>query len=301
MAVVCLDGSVGLELGLPRDAWTPDLSPDGGRVAFLNPDLSAGVCHKCPNAPYLTVVDVGSTKGKFLIPAEGQPTLQGPTQFAWAPDGERIAYQAEHEGNVDIYVTELRPTDGYALEGLTMRLTTDPAVDELPTWTPDGSAILYANMGAARPDGSGYSPTQEIWSVPARGGTPTRLTDDQEPDTEPDVAADGRVAFWRSGEIWTMGIDGSGQSRLGIDIGFTPRWSPDGSKIALLRYDPSERTRDEPELPSPSLPLLAVVVVDLTSGEVTDIGVRVATDLNGVSWTPDGKGLLINRYDSTGS
>ena len=86
-----------------------------------------------------------------------------------------------------------------------------------------------------------------------------------------------------------------------LDAGLNPRWSPDGRKVALLQYDPSERARMEPSLKLPAdLPLLKVIVVDTTSGRVTDVGMRVASDVNPVSWTPDGLALLINRYDGPG-
>jgi hypothetical protein len=38
------------------------------------------------------------------------------------------------------------------------------------------------------------------------------------------------------------------------------------------------------------------MVLDLGTGDATDTGFRVETDMNGPSWTPDGD-LLINRYD----
>jgi hypothetical protein len=44
-------------------------------------------------------------------------------------------------------------------------------------------------------------------------------------------------------------------------------------------------------------PLLKVVVVDLASGVVSEVGPRVASDYNPVSWMPDGSALLINRFD----
>ena len=120
------------------------------------------------------------------------------------------------------------------------------------------------------------------------------------PDVQPDVASDGTVAFWHGGDIWTMSSNGGAQERLATvpsGAGFNPRWSPDGSMLALLRYDASERAQiDAAGLP-PDLPLLDVVVVEVERGTVTDLGTRVASDVNPVSWTPDGSSLLINRYD----
>jgi hypothetical protein len=41
---------------------------------------------------------------------------------------------------------------------------------------------------------------------------------------------------------------------------------------------------------------MEVVAVDIASGEVTDLGVQVASFYNPVSWTPDGTALLVTRY-----
>ncbi|HEY3164313.1 MAG TPA: hypothetical protein VGJ71_08125, partial [Candidatus Limnocylindrales bacterium] len=165
----------------------------------------------------------------------------------------------------------------------------------------DGATILYDNGGATPLDDSGFSPTQEIWSVSASGGTPVRLTNNEFADTQADIAANGTVAFWREGVIFAMDSDGSNQHQLKkvpVDVGFNPRWSPDGRRLALLQYDPSQRATFEASLNLPAdLPLLKVIVVDVGSGAVREVGPRVPSDINPVSWMPDGSALLVYRYD----
>jgi hypothetical protein len=64
-----------------------------------------------------------------------------------------------------------------------------------------------------------------------------------------------------------------------------------------LRYDPTERASFPPELNLPAeVPLLDVVVVDVASGQIQEVGARVPSDVNPVSWTPDGRALLTYRY-----
>ena len=41
---------------------------------------------------------------------------------------------------------------------------------------------------------------------------------------------------------------------------------------------------------------MKLLVLDLERGTVTDVGVRVATDLNGPVWVSNDS-LLVNRYD----
>jgi Tol biopolymer transport system component len=303
LAIVSLDGSVRQDLGLPLDAWMADLSADGSKIAFTTTDKGFAVCGQCFGSEYPAVVATGASVGNFLYADEAAgPRRLG--QPRWSPDGSKLVFTGEDgSGNVDIYVADI-PAAGRSMPvTITLRrLTTDPALDEFPAWSPDGSTILYDNEGATPLDDSGLSPTQEIWSVPAHGGTPVRLTENDLPDSQPDVARDGRVVFRRDNEIFTMRIDGTEQLRVETAAsGFAPRWSPDGTRLALLRYDPSGRAAMPTELGrGTDLPLLHVVVVDVTTGDVSFVGPRVATDLNPVSWTPDGGALLVNRYDDGG-
>jgi Tol biopolymer transport system component len=312
LAIVGLDGTVQQDLGLPTDAWMADLSSDGRRILFLTGSTEVGFCGGCsaanpPNDRLATVL-VGKSSGSFIY-LEGIQ-IRRMEEPAWSPDGNRIAFVgvARGDGNRDIYVANLedqRQLPEGIIGGTAQRLTFDPAVDEFPAWSPDGSTILFDNLGAEPVDDSGFSSTQEIWSVPADGGAPQRLTNNDVADAQPDVAGDGTVAFWRVGEIWTMNQQGGSQQQLEVvpgETGFNPRWSPDGSMMALLRFDDTSGRASIDARPwlEPDLPLLEVVVVDLATGDVTTVGPRVVADFNPVSWMPDGSALLIDRYDAGG-
>src|SRR5262245_4295017 len=171
LAIVDLDGTVRQDLGMPLDAWGADLSADG-RVAFLTASEELGPCGGCGSSYRIAILEPDGTTSYVLGP-EG-PDIR---DLAWSPDGSQLAYaDADESGNTDIYVLEVNPAGGGSPGGTVRRLTTDPAIDEFPAWTPDGAAIIYDNMGATEPDGSGFSPTQEIWSAPTDGGAPTQLT-----------------------------------------------------------------------------------------------------------------------------
>ena len=75
---------------------------------------------------------------------------------ALSPDGSTIAFTFKG----DIYTV---PFGG----GIATRLTTSPAYDSWPVWSPDGSMIAF---------GSDREGSVDIYTVPATGGTPVRIT-----------------------------------------------------------------------------------------------------------------------------
>lgn len=79
-----------------------------------------------------------------------------------SPDGTRIAFTGEYDGNVDVYVM---PATG----GVPVRLTSHPGPDRAIGWTPDGRAVLFASERANPNDGT------RLFTVPATGGFPTAI------------------------------------------------------------------------------------------------------------------------------
>jgi tricorn protease len=57
---------------------------------------------------------------------------------AFSPDGSRIAFSAQYEGNTDVYVV---PATG----GVPRRLTWHPGADLVQGFTPDGKSVLFTS------------------------------------------------------------------------------------------------------------------------------------------------------------
>ena len=57
---------------------------------------------------------------------------------AWSPDGQKIAFAGERDGNSEIY---LMNADGSGQRNLTL----DPAYDGDPGWSPDGRKITFVS------------------------------------------------------------------------------------------------------------------------------------------------------------
>jgi Tol biopolymer transport system component len=255
---------------VPGGSCCPALSPDGTRIAFV-----AGV--------NISVVGIDGTGLHEL-----EPAFAASSTPSWSPDGSQIAFVGSRDGGQDdIYVMD---ADGSNVR----RLTNDLADDDWPAWSPDGGTIAYANSGSRPLDASGFSPTDEIYTVPATGGRPTRLTDNRVDDTMPSYSPDGsQIAIHRSGGLWIMNADGSNAREIPLPgvccTGFTPRWSPDGTKIAFTRCCASWRYN--------GLPVLAVNIVDLNDRVLPVPGAEMVTDANVPQWLPSGDELLLYRVE----
>src|SRR5205814_2336810 len=111
------------------------------------------------------------------------------------------------------------------------QLTRGNGVDLWPAWSPDGSTIAYSDSGATALNGSGFSPTQEIWTVPVSGGSATRITHNAVVDDMPAFSPTGaQFAFVRDDHIWLMDTSGANARQVpGTPSrpSFVPRWSSD--------------------------------------------------------------------------
>jgi Tol biopolymer transport system component len=168
-----------------------------------------------------------------VTPATGRPT--GPpepvlattrveSRGAWSPDGRRIAFNSDRQGEMNIWVRSLD-------DGTDRRVTEGSGGDYQPSWSPDGTRLAFFSARGGNTD---------VWSVEVASGALVRLTDDPALDTNPFYSPDGsRIGFVsdRSGgsEVWVMNADGSGQrqvSSVGV-WGHFLRWTADGGGIVF--------------------------------------------------------------------
>ena len=81
---------------------------------------------------------------------------------AFAPDGDRIAFVSERDGNAELYTIE---ADGSGLR----RLTDDFALDDRPAWSPDGRRIAFSSTRQPRTTRPGL---ERVYVMEADGGEP---------------------------------------------------------------------------------------------------------------------------------
>jgi Tol biopolymer transport system component len=148
-------------------------------------------------------------------------------QPAVSPDGSRIAFVSDRDGDFDVYVMKAAPESS---TNRAVKLTRNTAPDFAPDWSPVGRKLAFS---------TGDVGAREIWAmkaVPQNEDTnqPINLTSDAADDSDPDWSPDGKqIAFTsaRTGnaEIWRMDADGSAPDNLTnspASEDLQPDWAP---------------------------------------------------------------------------
>jgi TolB protein len=161
--------------------------PDGMDIRQLTSDAKAaiGPRWKSPNeilyvsyrnnSPQIYSYDLAASTRRPLW-TKGIRGLSSPA--AVSPDGTKVAVVASFQGNPDLYV----------LSGTRFtRLTHTPGASEgCPSWSPDGSKIVYVSDESRR---------QHLYIVDVATKKTRRLTFKGRDNVEPDWGRDGRIAY----------------------------------------------------------------------------------------------------------
>ncbi len=199
------------------------------------------------------------------------------TSPVWSPDGQKIAFVSQRDGNREIYVMD---SNGQNV----VNVTRHPADDWTPSWSPDSSRLAFSSIRT----GGWEIYVLDTACLPAPESCPDMLiqiTNDGNANILPVWSPDGsRFAFnskasgnW---DIYTMTIGGADirQVTIAPENDLAPTWSPDGSQIAF------ESNRDGD---------VEVYVVSAAGASpprnVTNLS--LAND-HGPVWTPDGQLLV---------
>src|SRR5882762_2201700 len=138
------------------------------------------------------IVASSRTAGKFQLYAAERSNLAQLSKLtsdtssasdpAFSPDGSRIAYVSQRDGNAEIYVMNADGTGA-------ARVTNDPQPDGRPSFTPDGQAVVFHSARTAG--------RQQIWVVNVDGSGLMQLTRDSV-NAMPTVSPDGQTIAYVS-------------------------------------------------------------------------------------------------------
>ncbi len=163
----------------------------------------------------------------------GESPLATPTSIAQAAASQsifgKLVFPSARSGNLDLWVMDLADPENPT------QLTTSPAADVEPRWSPDGSMVLFGS-----PEGGN---TNDIFVINADGSGRRRLLD--WPDSHEWGAVwspDGKYIAFTSEkdgnyQIYVMPFEGEGEPvNLMQDKSFYtyPDWSPDGQWLVFV-------------------------------------------------------------------
>jgi TolB protein len=242
--------------------------------------------------PALTFMgrDVDQSWRVYIMNADGSgvtplsPEGLDDTAPVWSPNGQKVAFVSQRDGNREIYVMDTEcvglPT---GCEQNAVNVTRHPADDWTPAWSPDGKRLAFASLR----DGGWEIYTLDTTCL----GAPetcrdslVQLTADGSGNILPVYSPDGRrIAFSSKAEgnwdIYTMSIGGGDLRQITTDAAndLSPAWSPDGSRIAF------ETNRDGN---------VEVYVMNANGSSPQNVSNFSQANDHGPAWSPDGQTLV---------
>jgi eukaryotic-like serine/threonine-protein kinase len=217
--------------------------------------------------------------GRMTTPPSGQGAIrvstlsQGTrdTEPAVSRDGRLIAFSAVRQNGQGLWLMDM-------VTRSEVKLTT--AADHLPRFTSDGGNLLFTRTEQGR---------QSLWRIPVIGGAP-RLVLESASDADPSPDGD-RIAYV-SGAADSAGVrvrlmvaksDGTSAREVwsrGSVVVLSPRWSPDGKRIAVV-VTAAQNTPN------------SVLVVDAANGSSRAYAAPSGAVLSNATWDGTGNGLIV--------
>lgn len=197
----------------PASDFDPALSPDGSQVVFTSTRSGNG--------------------DLYLVGQDGTGLVQLTTSRyadsspAWSPDGRQIVFTSSGPVGPGLFLVNANGT-------ARRRLTVDKGGASDPAWSPDGTTIAFTRTVKGTP--------AEIYTIPAAGGTPTRITHNALSDVSPTWSPDGTHLAWTrttstgASSIVVAFANDTGEAVVTPpgELARQPVWMRDGARIAYV-------------------------------------------------------------------
>lgn len=189
----------------------PNWSPDGTLIVASLTRSCVAPATSCYYDIYIMNSDGTNLKNLTNTPASEWVPM-------WSPDGQKIAFSSDRDGDSEIYIIN---KDGTNL----IQLTQNKAYDGRPSWSPDGTKIVFETDR----DGGDW----DIDIMDADGSNPKPVTINATTDFSPAWSPDGNWLVYVSNnegnnELYIIQINGENQKRLTNNTynDITPIWIP---------------------------------------------------------------------------
>jgi DNA-binding winged helix-turn-helix (wHTH) protein/Tol biopolymer transport system component len=202
------------------------------------------------------------------------------TDVSWSPDGRRIAYAWNRDGNFDIW---LQSIDG----GDPMRVTSSPADETQPAWSPNGQRLVFRSED----DGGG------LFTVDVNGGAVRR------------IAPDGRRPAWMPNGREIVFVDSDSPHAAFIvaaDGGEAPRpiLETELSRTIWAASAIHPEGRISVIVPGKNFPGGVFFVADRTNSRLSAVDTSAAepfgflepNTLRKLTWHPSGTALIVEAW-----
>jgi len=224
-----------------------------------------------PNASFRTASPLDSTENLAQVTFATEGADFDP---AISPDGQMLVYAStRHRKTADIY---MKRVDGTTVT----QLTSDPANDVMPTFSPGGERVAFA---------SNRSGNWDIYIVDVAGGQPWQVTNSPSDEVHPSFSPDGkRLVYCTYGsesgqwELVVIDVENPARKRF-IGFGLFPEWSP-VDDVILFQRARERGTR--------WFSVWTMQFIDGQSSRPTEIIASANAAAITPSWSPDGKHIV---------
>jgi dipeptidyl aminopeptidase/acylaminoacyl peptidase len=205
--------------------------------------------------------------------------------YSISPDSRSIALANDRSGSEDIWVVNIA-------DGAARRLTASPLYEVFPTWSADGSRVLYTQLDARWVD-------HDVYSIAPAGGAPTLVLRDKDffdyrqgaSFGFPLVSPDGKTLLFRSQRsgwtsYWAIPSTGGTPRQLAPEPAdqSDARWSPDGSQVLFLSMTNGTQS---------------LKVVPAAGGAARTVVAPATGMVTRAEWSPDGRRISYALHSAT--